>query len=66
VIALVSQIATGLISDVNKAFHLNADSSISTILIVVLFGIGTDYILFCTAAPGSRYRRLSSPPTLRR
>ncbi|HXZ71629.1 MAG TPA: MMPL family transporter, partial [Streptosporangiaceae bacterium] len=46
VIALVSQVATGLISDVNKALHLNADSSISTILIVVLFGIGTDYILF--------------------
>ena len=46
VIALVSQVATGLISDVNKALHLNADSSVSTILIVVLFGIGTDYILF--------------------
>ena len=45
-IALVSQVATGLISDVNKALHLNADSSVSTILIVVLFGIGTDYILF--------------------
>ncbi len=46
VIALVSQVATGLISDVNKALDLNADSSVSTILIVVLFGIGTDYILF--------------------
>ena len=46
VIAVVSQVATGLISDVNKALNLNADSSISTILIVVLFGIGTDYILF--------------------
>ena len=46
VIALVSQVATGLISDANKALNLNADSSISTILIVVLFGIGTDYTLF--------------------
>ena len=46
VITLVSQVATGLISDVNKAVNLNTDSSISTILIVVLFGIGTDYILF--------------------
>jgi RND superfamily putative drug exporter len=46
VITLVSQVATGLISDVNKALNLNTDSSISTILIVVLFGIGTDYILF--------------------
>jgi RND superfamily putative drug exporter len=46
VIAVVSQVATGLIATVNKALNLNADSSISTILIVVLFGIGTDYILF--------------------
>jgi len=46
VIAIVSQVATGLISDVNSALHLNADSSVTTLLIVVLFGIGTDYILF--------------------
>jgi putative drug exporter of the RND superfamily len=46
VIALVSKVATGLIADVNKALSLNTDSSIATILIVVLFGIGTDYILF--------------------
>jgi len=37
VIGVVSQVATGLISDVNKALNLNTDSSISTILIVVLF-----------------------------
>jgi putative drug exporter of the RND superfamily len=46
VIAIVSQVATGLISDVNSALNLNADSSVTTLLIVVLFGIGTDYILF--------------------
>jgi putative drug exporter of the RND superfamily len=46
VIALVSQVATGLIADVNKALSLNTDNTISTILIVVLFGVGTDYILF--------------------
>ncbi len=46
VIAIVSQVATGLISAVNTALHLNADSSVTTLLIVVLFGIGTDYILF--------------------
>jgi RND superfamily putative drug exporter len=45
-IAVVAQVATGLIATVNNALHLNADNSISTILIVVLFGIGTDYILF--------------------
>ncbi len=46
VIGIVSQIATGLIALANKAFDLKADSSIQVILIVVLYGIGTDYILF--------------------
>ena len=31
VIAVVSQVATGLISDVNTALHLNADSSVTTL-----------------------------------
>lgn len=46
VVALASQVATGLIAMANKAFDLKADSSIQVILIVVLYGIGTDYILF--------------------
>jgi RND superfamily putative drug exporter len=46
VIGLVSQVAVGLIGAANKAFDLKTDSSIQVILIVVLFGIGTDYILF--------------------
>jgi RND superfamily putative drug exporter len=57
VIAIVSQVATGLISDVNKALSLNTDSSVSTILIVVLFGIGTDYILFLMFRYRERLRR---------
>ncbi|HEY6501286.1 MAG TPA: MMPL family transporter [Streptosporangiaceae bacterium] len=46
VIGVVAEVAIGLISDVNHALHLNADNSVTTLLIVVLFGIGTDYILF--------------------
>ncbi len=46
VVTLVSFIATGLIAWANDIFDLKADSSIQVILIVVLYGIGTDYILF--------------------
>jgi len=45
-IGIVSRLADGLIADVNTAVHLGADSSITTVLVVVLFGVGTDYILF--------------------
>jgi RND superfamily putative drug exporter len=46
VIGVVSGVANGLIADLVKAFGMKADSSISSLLIVVLFGVGTDYILF--------------------
>jgi RND superfamily putative drug exporter len=46
VVGIVSQVATGLIAWANDAFDLKADNSIETILVVVLYGIGTDYILF--------------------
>jgi putative drug exporter of the RND superfamily len=45
-IGLVSQVATGLIAWANDAFDLQVDNSVSAMLIVVLFGVGTDYILF--------------------
>ena len=46
VVGLVSLVATGLIGAANKAFDLKADSSVEQILVVVLYGVGTDYILF--------------------
>ncbi|HLI52179.1 MAG TPA: MMPL family transporter [Thermomicrobiaceae bacterium] len=46
VIGIISQMATGLIGWANQAFNLNTDSTVSAMLIVVLFGVGTDYILF--------------------
>lgn len=39
-------VSNGLIGWANEAFDLKADSSVSQILIVVLYGIGTDYMLF--------------------
>jgi RND superfamily putative drug exporter len=46
VLALLSQVANGMIAIVVRALGLEADSSASQLLIVVLFGVGTDYILF--------------------
>jgi RND superfamily putative drug exporter len=45
-VGIASQIATGLVSWANDLFDLKADSSITVILIVVMYGVGTDYILF--------------------
>jgi RND superfamily putative drug exporter len=42
----ISVIANGLIDTAAKIFDLQKDPSTSVILIVVLYGIGTDYILF--------------------
>lgn len=46
VVTVVSLVANGLIGWANEIFDLKADASIETILVVVLYGIGTDYILF--------------------
>jgi len=45
-VALVSSIATGAIAWANDIFDLKADASVQQILVVVLYGVGTDYILF--------------------
>ena len=62
-IGLVSQIATGLISWANNAFDLKTDSSVSAFLIVVLFGVGTDYILFLMFRYRERLRLGEDPKT---
>ncbi|WP_330301218.1 MMPL family transporter [Streptomyces sp. NBC_00503] len=46
IIGLAFTVATGLISTAAELGGLKADGSITAILIVVLFGVGTDYILF--------------------
>ncbi|WP_091512974.1 MMPL family transporter [Amycolatopsis sacchari] len=60
-IGVVSQVANGLISWIVKLFGMQADSSISSILIVVLFGVGTDYILFLMFRYRERLRAGDEP-----
>ncbi|MFT2014977.1 MMPL family transporter [Streptomyces sp. 796.1] len=45
-IGLIAPLATGLIASANELFDMKTDSSIRELLTVVLFGVGTDYILF--------------------
>ncbi len=59
VVFLAGTIATGLIAWANDAFNLKADSSIEVILFVVLYGIGTDYILFFLFRYREQLRRVS-------
>jgi len=61
VVTLVSSVATGLIGFANEAFDLKADSSLQVILIVVLYGIGTDYILFLLFRYRERLREGEAP-----
>ncbi|MEU6476537.1 MMPL family transporter [Streptomyces sp. NPDC047017] len=60
-IGAVSVIANGLISWATKLFGLQANSSISSILIVVLFGVGTDYFLFLMFRYRERLRAGDEP-----
>jgi putative drug exporter of the RND superfamily len=46
VIMLTMQVATGLIGTASKLFGFSGDDSLSTIILIVLFGIGADYYLF--------------------
>ncbi len=45
-IGVVYTLATSLVALTAKLAHFEVDESLTTLLIVVLFGIGTDYILF--------------------
>jgi RND superfamily putative drug exporter len=46
VIMVTMQVAMGLIGAASKIFGFSGDDSLSTIILIVLFGIGADYYLF--------------------
>src|SRR5687768_8533868 len=46
VVSIVYAVATSLIAFLGKAFDWNVSQDLQTILLIVLYGIGTDYILF--------------------
>jgi putative drug exporter of the RND superfamily len=46
VIGLVSQVTTAVTAIIGKIFDLSFDQGFSIIIVIVLYGIGTDYILF--------------------
>jgi putative drug exporter of the RND superfamily len=46
IIGIVHSVTTGLTADLAKAFGFQVSNSLASILVVVLFGIGTDYIVF--------------------
>ncbi|MBK3572430.1 MMPL family transporter [Streptomyces sp. MBT65] len=60
-IGVVASIANGLIAYATKLFGLQANSSVSSILIVVLFGVGTDYFLFLMFRYRERLRSGDEP-----
>jgi RND superfamily putative drug exporter len=60
-IGMVSVVASGLIAYATKLFDLKANSSVSSLLIVVLFGVGTDYFLFLIFRYRERLRAGDEP-----
>lgn len=46
VIGVVLEVSSKLVAAVGKLFDFNVDQSLQTLLLIVLYGIGTDYMLF--------------------
>jgi putative drug exporter of the RND superfamily len=60
-VGVVSAISPGLIAWMAKAFDMNVDQSLQIILTIVLFGVGTDYILFLLFRFRERLRAGEAP-----
>jgi RND superfamily putative drug exporter len=60
-VGLVSAIAPGLIASVARAFGFQVDQSLQILLTIVLYGVGTDYIVFLLFRYRERLRAGDDP-----
>jgi RND superfamily putative drug exporter len=60
-VGLVSAIAPGLIALIAKAFNFQVDQSLQILLTIVLYGVGTDYIVFLLFRYRERLRAGDDP-----
>jgi len=60
-VGLVSTIAPGLIAWLAKAFDFQVDQSVQIVMTIVLYGVGTDYIVFLLFRYRERLRAGDAP-----
>ena len=60
-VGLVSAVAPGLIAMIAKAFNFEVDQSLQILLTIVLYGVGTDYIVFLLFRYRERLRAGDDP-----
>ncbi|HEY1633833.1 MAG TPA: MMPL family transporter [Acidimicrobiales bacterium] len=63
VIGVVHQMAQSLTADLAKAFNFQVGSELAPLLVVVMFGIGTDYIVFMLFRYRERLVKNKGEPT---
>src|SRR5262249_33427179 len=56
VIGIVLQVSSNLVAWAGETFNFNVSQDLQTILLIVLYGIGTDYMLFLLFRYGERLR----------
>jgi len=61
IVGLVSTIAPGLIAWCAKAFNFQVDQSLQIVMTIVLYGVGTDYIVFLLFRFRERLREGDEP-----
>lgn len=62
-VGLVSTIAPGLVAWLAQAFDFQVDQSVQIVMTIVLFGVGTDYVVFLLFRYRERLRTGDDPKT---